>query len=258
MLFFFQTTNAQISLEYTFDGSVSWNGSIQFDQNLYPANCYYNASVNGNSYVVKIYNADYSVYADTTYNFTPPDGYKVSGISMSRKIFNSDDNYEFLVTYKRTDNTSDNTTSKVILCNQDGSLIKDFGSAYLIMASTYLHIANNQFRLIVTKYYYDGTNVSVKTEVYSFPGTPPSSVASLKANGYQPPYPNPANSVIELPYQLRQGEMSVMNIYNINGKLIETKKIDSVFDKILLNVSSYIKGLYLYEVNGVSNRFIVD
>ncbi len=46
-----------------------------------------------------------------------------------------------------------------------------------------------------------------------------------------------------------------MNIYGINVELIESKRIDSVFDKILLDVSGYAKGTYLYEVNGASNRF---
>jgi len=71
-------------------------------------------------------------------------------------------------------------------------------------------------------------------------------------------YPNPAKTTINLPYRLKQGETSVMNIYNANGQLMETKKIDFVFDKIQLNVSGYTKGIYFYEVNGVSNKFIVN
>lgn len=258
MLFLFKTTNAQINLVHTFDESVTWTGSIYMEQNLYPTNSYYSASVVDNSYVVKIYNTDYSVNANNTYNFTPPAGYKVSSVSMSREIFNTDNNYEFLVKFVRTDNTYDNTREKSILYNQNGSIIKDFGFAYMVNAYPYLHIANNNFRLIVNKYYYDGTIVSIETEIYSVPGTPPSGVANLKSSEYQSPYPNPANLIITLPYQLKQGEMSIMNIYNTNGQLIETKHIDFLFDKILLNVSNYTKGVYLYEVNGISNRFIVN
>ena len=71
-------------------------------------------------------------------------------------------------------------------------------------------------------------------------------------------YPNPAKTTINLPYRLKQGETSVMNIYNANGQLMETKKIDFVFDEIQLNVSGYTKGIYFYKVNGVSNKFIVN
>ena len=254
-----QVANSQINLEKTFNESVSWNGSIHIEQDAYPANTYYSAGVVGNSYVVKVYNADYSLRTNNTYNFTPPAGYKVSSVSMSRKIFNTDDNYEFMVNYVRTDNTLDNTREKVILHNQNGTIIKDFGSAYMVSVYPYPHIANNRFRLIVTKYYYNGSLSDPQIEIYSLPGTPPVSTMSVKADEYQSsPYPNPANAVITLPYQLAAGETSVMNIYSINGQLIERKQIDSVFDKILLNVSNYAKGMYIYEVKGVSNRFVVE
>ena len=48
-----------------------------------------------------------------------------------------------------------------------------------------------------------------------------------------------------------------MNIFNINGQLIESKKIGYDFDKILLDVSGYAKGMYIYEVKNVSNKFVV-
>ena len=185
LTFYCETTNAQISLEYTFNESVTWFGNAYIDQNLYPSNSYYSANIVNNSYVVKIYNADYSINSNTTYNFTPPTNYKVSTVYLSRNIFNTDDNYEFLVTYERTDNTYDNTRQKIILYNQNGSTIKDFGFAFSTFAYPSLNIANNKFRLLVYKYYYDGTNTSAKTEVYLVPGTPPSNVANIKSNTYQ-------------------------------------------------------------------------
>jgi len=72
------------------------------------------------------------------------------------------------------------------------------------------------------------------------------------------PYPNPTNTAINLPYNLEKGETSVMRISSITGQLVEIIQIDFTADKILLNVSGYAKGVYLYEVNGVSNRFIVE
>jgi hypothetical protein len=258
MLLFLQTVNAQINLEHTFDGTVTWTGGSHVEQDLYPANSYYYTGVSANSYVVKIYNADYSIRSNNTYNFTPPAGYKVSAVSMSRKVFNTDDNYEFLVTYQKTDNLYNNTNEKIILHNQNGSTIKDFGFAYSLYAYPYFHIANNHYRLIVVKTYFDGSNFTQQAEIYSAPGTPPTGVSNIRASEVQSPYPNPANSTITLPYQLKQGEMSVMQIFNINGQLIETKQIDYIFDKILLNVSEYTKGVYIYVVNGVSNRFIVN
>jgi len=257
MLFINKTTSSQINLVHTFDESVTWTGTPYMEQNLYPSNIYYSANVVDNSYVVKIYNADYSLNTNDTYYFTPPTGYKVSTVTMSREIFNTDNNYEFLVNYQRTDNTYDNTRQKLILYNQNGSIIKDFGFAYMVTAYPYLHIANDSFRLIVTKYYYDGTDITTQTEVYSVPGNPTTIIPNIKPNEIQKPYPNPASSIITLPYQLKQGEISVMHIYNNNGQLIEIKQIDSIFDKLLLNVSNYNKGVYFYVFNGLTNKFVV-
>ena len=248
------SANAQINLQHTFDGTVSANGGIQMEQDAYPANTYVSAAVSGNSYVVKIYNGDYSLNTNNTYSFTPPTGYKVTGVSMSRKMFNSDDDYEFLVNYEKTDYVSDNTRAKAILYNKSGGVIKDFGTAYSVYVYTYLHVINNTLRLMVTKF--DSNSNTTKTEIYSVPGTPAASAPSLKAKEVQNAYPNPANAEINLPYQLAQGE-ATMNIYNANGQLIESKVINSTSDRITLNVSGYVPGMYFYEVNGISNKFIV-
>ncbi len=129
------------------------------------------------------------------------------------------------------------------------------------MFSPTIHrISSNEYRLSLVHYIYDTQvqgSLRFKTEIYSLPGVG-TNVRSAQAEKVSSPYPNPAKTTVTLPYQLKQGETSTMNIYSINGQLIESKQIDSVFNKILLNVSGYAKGAYLYEVNGVSNRFIVN
>ncbi|MDR2835924.1 MAG: T9SS type A sorting domain-containing protein [Bacteroidales bacterium] len=259
MLLLSQSTKAQINLEHTFDEYMTWQGNFYYESSLYPSGCYYVATIINNSYNVKIYNADYSVNSNNTYNFTPPSGYKVLSVSRSQKTFNTDNNYEFLVRYEKTDYIShDNTNQNLILCNQNGTTIKDFGFANYIYVYPSLHIANNHLRLLVSKEYYNGNTTNQQVEIYSVPGEVPSGIKPTNISNSLSPFPNPASSTITLPYQLKQGEMSVMHIYNINGQLIETKQIGFDFDKILLNISSYAKGMYLYEVNGVSNRFIVE
>jgi hypothetical protein len=258
MISFYYTANAQITLEHTFDTVVNWSGSYYSEQYTLPFQSYYNSKVDGNSYIVKIYNSDFSVNSINTYNFNPPAGYKVSTVSMTRQLFNTDNNFEFLVSYVRIDNVNDNTRQQLILHNQNGTIIKDFGMAYIIGASSLLHIVGNGFRFLVHKMNYNDLNLSTQVEIYSVPGTPASLDQGIKSGLYQAPYPNPANTIITLPYQLQQGESSAMNIFNINGQLLETKKIDSAFEKILLNVSNYSRGIYIYEVNGLSNKFIVE
>jgi hypothetical protein len=267
-LSFAQMLNAQIELEHTFlnesmnfnIGLVNGEFNILQDPVTYPENSFYFTKIVDNSYRIKIYNSDYSLHTNETYQFTPPSGYEVSSVLPSKKLFNADDNYEFMVTFSRISYVSyDNESYKTILYDIKGNVIKDFGASNSIYVYSYLLIINNSYKLLIQRTLYDTErNRFTNTEIYSVPGTHSSSASELKASKSQSPYPNPANSIITLPYQLKQGETSVMRIFNINGQLIETKQIDFVFDKILLNVSAYTKGVYFYEVNGVSSRFIVN
>ena len=95
-------------------------------------------------------------------------------------------------------------------------------------------------------------------EIYSLPGSIPSSISKLESLNMLPAYPNPTRAIINLPYVLEKGQTAVMRIYNINGQLSDQKEIDSSFDRILLNVESYHPGIYFYEYNGITNKFIVN
>ena len=122
-----------------------------------------------------------------------------------------------------------------------------------------VYIINNSCKVrIVRRLYSGGENFVDNTEIYSVPGDPSAyDAGNTSVDSFSSPYPNPANTYITLPYKLNEGEFAVMNIFNINGQLIETKKIGYDFDKILLDVSGYAKGMYIYEVKNVSNKFVV-
>ncbi|MCL2649978.1 MAG: T9SS type A sorting domain-containing protein [Candidatus Azobacteroides sp.] len=245
MLLFSQILSAQINLEHTFDGYVMYGNYLTYTSNYYTTMF---ASTNE----VKIYNEDYSLYKAIT--ITPPTNYSTFSISnVSKNFVTTDNKITFLVAFYSS-SAEPNLRYAVKLYDENGTIVKDFGYTGSTYSTSFHKTSNNKCRLSILKNI-DGAYI---TDIYSLPGTPPLGVTDQKANEFQSPYPNPANSVITLPYQLKQGEMSVMRIYNLNGQLVETKQIDSVFDKILLNVSGYTKGMYLYDVNGVSNRFIVD
>ncbi len=256
-----QALNAQITLEHVFNFDINFSGNTYYgikEDDFIPENCYYIYQSGNNSRTIAIYNADYSFNSENTYYYpTPPSGYKIYSVDMSRKIFNDDDEYEFLICFTKINDTSDNTSEKLILYSQDGTIIKDFGTAYSIHADNSLHIINNQRRLFVYKREENGGNY--KTEVYSVPGDAPSGLTSnsIRSSALYP-FPNPSSNTITLPYQLKQGKNGVMNILNVQGKLIESKHIGHIFDSIVLDVANYAKGAYIYEVNGVSRKFIVE
>ncbi len=263
-------TYGQINLIHTFENNVGFtSGLIDGEVNIfsesypYPIGTYHFTEVDAenNTYTVRIYNGNFTLQSNKTYYLSAPEGYSLSSAYPTRKLFNSDDKYEFLVSLRKKDYTSyDNESQRLILEDENGGVIKDFGTAYSISPYYFIHVVNNQRRYMITKSVYDENKESkTTTEIYSVPGSGiPSGRIDQSAEYRTPPYPNPTNYTIFLPYLLKSGDFAIMNIYSINGQLIEQKQIGYDFDKIELDVSAFPKGIYLYEVNGQSNKFVVD
>jgi hypothetical protein len=218
---------------------------------------FYTISGSGASSKIKIYNSDYSVYKETTLTSIPSDKaidqneYNTDlflnpyGVFATKHLFNSDDKIEFLVLSWCMMCSSGYSMQ---LVDEDGTLLQNFGvKNYAKIVQT----TDNKLKLLV------GLNSTDSvTSIYTLPGTL-SSVSLKSATVSDSPYPNPASTTVTLPYSIASGTTTTMSIYNTKGLLIEQKTIDSVFDKILLNVSSYEPGTYIYTYNGISNRFIV-
>jgi hypothetical protein len=256
--------NAQVTLEKTYS-EISANGvSFSCLMNLVNEALYSTSKVvkyfafDSRDNTVKIYNLDHSLSNSGTIKI--PTGYTCNYLAtaISTKLFNSDDKVEFIATFSKT--TNNITTYSQQIITEDGVVIKDLGN---IQYSQVYVGSDNKYKLLCTHPYLIYTNYPTEyhyefiNDIYTIGGTVPLGVSPLRTP-LDNPSPNPSNTVITLPYQLKQGEISVMRIFNINGLLIESKQIDFVFDKILLNVSEYAKGVYFYEVNGVSNRFVVN
>lgn len=245
-----QFLNAQITLEHTFDSYVIFSASTQIN---YTGDANYYIPINSTNNQIKLYNIDYSLYK--TVSITPPSGYQITFISyLTKHLFNSNDKMEFFV--ELTGPTTDMTVYKCLrLYDEDGVLLKDFGYDYTVSAS--IHKIDDDYRLSVLRYLYSDTP-SYKTEIYSLPGTVYYNISEVENSNILTPFPNPATTLINLPYKLNQGEDPIMRISNIQGQLIELKQVNQVLDKIILDVSNYSKGIYFYELNGISNKFIVE
>lgn len=244
------SSKGQISLDHTFDvGRYDYSNVWYYIVN--DEICYYTQFFDNDSKVleVKFYNSDYSFRKTCSLNFSSNSGFDAYVIYVSQKLFNDDDLIEFIV-HDPMSSGGDNTF--VAIYNENEQLIQKFDGAIHItyLDNPMIFQYQNSAKLIIS--YTD------RTEIYALPGSLPNNIIEgVSKSLVNPPFPNPSSSVINLPYLLEQGQSSVMRIFNMNGQLIEIKNIDSTFDKIRLNIESYKSGIYIYEYNGVSNKFIV-
>lgn len=216
------------------------------------ANMYYTYMPNGNS--ISIYNWNGSLYK--TVYVTPPSGYSVQIVScLSKKIINNDDKLEMCVVF--VSSSTDNSSHKMWLINEDGTKLNDFGNAYSWSSGYATH--NGGKHLNITKMLVDASyNLSYTTIIYNCSGSGSLGIAQPNSTELRAAYPNPANNTITIPYKLGNKATSEIHIYNAHGQLYTTIPIGAHFNEIKLDISSFPAGLYIYECEGISNRFIVQ
>ena len=73
-----------------------------------------------------------------------------------------------------------------------------------------------------------------------------------------PAYPNPAHNSIVIPYLLNSNTNAEMLIMDVAGKVVERIKVQPGQHEVTLNVSRYAKGIYVYRMNGLSRKFLVN
>lgn len=239
--------DAQMTLEHTFEGEVypTIFGEYYFSCE-HPEDDY--------SYItVKIYNYDYSLKKELT--FHPLEGYSEI---FPRYVYSPDlimlNNEEHVYNEEYDDY---DRSECICMYDSNGNIIKNWGrDVYVNVESDDITIyLSSQFQNKLIFNIYNRNTGEDFTEVYSIDGYESTSEKTIRSFSHA--YPNPARNTISLPYNLGKGEKAEMLIYDVNGKMIEKKTIDSTFDKILLNVESYTPGVYFYSVNGISQKFVV-
>jgi len=204
------------------------------------------------------YKWDFSL--DKTITITNiPNGYEISSIDFSKHYFNNDDNWEMVVTYNLKNPTSlNNNQSKLWILNENNELIQDVGSAYTIYISGF-HKNGEELRCMVSKILLgsNGTN-HTEYEIYRCAGNGGNSSVHTNYSNNMSAYPNPANNTITLPYSLKTNTSSEMRIYDIQGRIVRTIIVGPHFNEIIVDVTTLPSGIYLYECEGFSNKFIVE
>jgi len=257
------TSKAQISLEHIYPDSLGlFNVNLEVSGAKYVQ---YNAKN-----VVKLYNLNHSIYKEIVLPVTGNE--KISIYHISEHLFNLDDNIELLVSKGYWGFGSENESGFVKIIDETGNVIFQKDSACIVTDRTssyygyeknedFIYNTNNGTKMILHSF-----EVNNKGKlVYALPGElsclPCSSSNEVKylnkREGRISNFPNPATEYTMIEYEIPNGENEAeIQIYNINGQLINSYKVDRTFDNLRISTSEMNSGTYFYKLQtkkGVSS-----
>ncbi|MBP5724786.1 MAG: T9SS type A sorting domain-containing protein [Bacteroidales bacterium] len=214
-----------------------------------------------NSINLKIYSGDFSSIVTKTIKVPSFDGYKLESqdkdewCKISQHIFNNDDELECMITY--VSEGGGDYSEKFVLFDSKGNIIKDFGNAYHMWWYNNLYLINNQSYIIIKRV---DRNYKATFEIYSVPTTvnPNQLKSATISNSTLSAFPNPAKTFVNLSYNVSGVEDAEMVITDASGRVVERRIVNAMQDNLRLNVANYKRGMYFYEVQGFTGRFIVE
>ncbi len=83
-------------------------------------------------------------------------------------------------------------------------------------------------------------------------------IQEISASLSDPAFPNPAYYQVTIPYELNGQSSADLQIYSLDGRLVETIKVYPNAYSVDVNVADYAKGVYIYRLNGCANKFVVQ
>ncbi len=210
-------------------------------------------SVGENLTSVKIYNANHSLKSQ--FSPTIPTGYSMNisynNFILSKHIFNTDNLLEIMVAFTKFDTTSGYNISKVVIFNENGQIVKDFGDGYNFED-------DNDSRV-----YHDNTTNTNKLKLYKFSTgsteiynlqTTTLAAQEVQSKSKLSAFPVPANKVLNI---MNPGnEAGKVQIFDTTGKLLINKSFSANENNIAIDVEALAKGMYIYKIGDLSSKFI--
>ncbi len=197
-----------------------------------------------------IYNDSHSLIK--TVNIPIPSGYVLNYLYLiTDKLFNTDPLTEFIISFR-----DDNFDSPYIftLINENGTILQQFGNkikAYVIKGNT------DSFKLItVSNPPSSSPGENYDYDVYSLPGTILNVLQNESPENSFFGFPNPTENKITIINNLGNGEHGILEVFDENGKKVIEKNVVGKNGEISLDVTELSNGIYLYKLNGQTNRFI--
>ncbi|HNX85396.1 MAG TPA: T9SS type A sorting domain-containing protein [Bacteroidales bacterium] len=254
LVFSFGQTRAQVTLEKTMTEST-W-----YTQLPTAGYKYFGMDVTNNQ--CKIYNLDYTLWK--TIQLSIPTGYTLYDIQfVSQNLFSTDGQIGLAYMYYQYNSTGQYYTYGVKIIKENGTILATIpGAAYMYVIPT----GSNGTKFITYQFDYSTWPYFQGTNIYSLPGTlvnapeNPVREQDLMKN----PYPNPSTTQITIPLSLSAQDISgTLVVTDMNGKEILNKALVSGQKEVLVNTTSFPRGLYHYSIiaGGIpseNGKFIVE
>jgi hypothetical protein len=170
-----------------------------------------------------LFNLDGSLYKTILLPPKPdPDAYLTTISFVSTTLFDNDpSNIEYLLDYQ-WNIISIGNVEKVIVAREDGTILLDemYATTYYFRPLIYGTEQGTKLML----FYAFPDSVNYQTKVFSLPGEPPVSVDSEidQINNNTLIFPNPNNGSFSIKINSKSGDVSTINLYEQNGRLIDT------------------------------------
>lgn len=243
----YSVSNAQITLEKKFDGS---------QMNVINLSATYYFSTDNSKSQISVYKENFSLHKTVT--FTLPTNYSFGYATFSDKVFNSSTDLEFLVLVNKINGVAtDADASKLLLYNESGQIIFDFGTGTSI-SSFFFKTTSGTTKMIVYKMIFDlaNFNFSTNTEIYSLIGNY-TGISAVKNTNELSVSVNSQNKTIEFD-AIQKAEKYNLRLYDIRGNEIIHKNFKELIDgKIAVSTESLTSGIYIYSLNACAGKVII-
>lgn len=195
-------------------------------------------TLNTVSNTITIYNQNHIFFKTVSFPETPA---KIHFIT--DKLFNNDDLIEILYS---TDFAAGSNTK---LINENGVLLQTISNRpYARLTKD----SSNNFKLIVSNV----ESYMLNYDVYSLSGTLSLAQQDIYLKNSFVGYPNPAENTINITNKLSNGENGILEIFDTTGEKVMKKNVIGGNNEINLDITELSSGVYIYKLNGQTNRFI--
>lgn len=229
----------QITFEHSYTSEMGYDGNNVF----YTQNGISYYTFNATANAISFYNSSHTLIITTNIPIDA-DYQPQQCLLITDKLFNSDNSIEFILLSQNINPTSSLDYWKMTLYNDAGTVLQQFGNRTIASVKKG---NGDTYKLVVTS--------SGLFDVYSLTGTLTVQQQTL-LNKSSFAFPNPTTDTITISSKLSNGESATLVVYSINGTKVVEKEVTGNDTGINVDVSNLSSGVYIYKINGETNKFI--